>query len=251
MLPAALIAAGVVIGLALAAVTAGSWEAGALGLGLAVAGIAGFASTWTPCGYNAIATTAPSTAGTQSQRHWFQRATVYAVAMLIGGLATTLTFAAAGKGLHAVWSGAYLPLATAVGALALAWSLNEAGIAKFPLPGRVWQVPVTWVKGGFYQSAAIFGGILGAGVFTLVPYAGFHIMLAWLFATGNIYAGLAAGGVYATARALGIYFPASCKTAGDVVSLNQALMRTQPLLHQATAVTLATFATYLLLAPHL
>ena len=171
--------------------------------------------------------------------------------MTAAGAATGVAFAAAGAGVSAVWPGATVPLAGVLGAAALTYALHELGLIRLPVPGRDWQVPATWVRRGFYRSAAVFGSTVGFGVFTRVPYASLPILLAWLFVSGNVVFGGLAGVVYGATRALSIYSSDSCRETAELVQLNQRLMRLTPRLHQITGVALASFATYLLAAPHL
>jgi len=119
------------------------------------------------------------------------------------------------------------------------------------VPGRDWQVPASWVRQGFYRSAAVFGGTVGFGVFTRIPYAGLPVLLAWLFVSGNVAYGALAGLVYGAMRALSIYSSVSSQETNDLVRLNHGLMRLGALGHQVTGLLLAVFAAYLLAAPHL
>lgn len=189
--------------------------------------------------------------GTETQRRWLQRATVYALSMTAAGTATGAAVAAAGLGFDALVPDATLPLAVALGAVALVYALHELGFVHLPVPGRDWQVPAGWVREGFYRSAVIFGGTVGFGVFTRVPYASFPILLGWLFVSGSVWYGLGAGLVYGVSRAASIYLGAGGREATDLVSLNQRLMALIPTLHQLTGAALAAFAAYLLVAPYL
>jgi hypothetical protein len=110
-------------------------------------------------------------------------------------------------------------------------------------------VPATWVRNGFYRSAVIFGGIVGFGVFTRIPYASLPILLGWLVVLGNVPLGLAVGLIYGTTRAASIYLGSGCADTEQLVQLNQRLMALIPRLHQITGVALAVFAAYLLAAP--
>ncbi len=188
--------------------------------------------------------------GTETQRRWLQRATVYALSMTAAGAATGAAFAGAGAGIHALWPDADLPLALALAGVALVYALHETGWLQLPVPGRDWQVPAGWVRHGFYRSAALFGGTVGFGVFTRVPYASFPILLGWLFVSGNVWFGVGAGLVYGAARALSIYLGGSCRESAQLVALNHRLMALAPSLHQVTGLALAAFATYLLTAPY-
>lgn len=176
---------------------------------------------------------------------------MYALSMTAAGAATGVAFAAAGAAVSAAWPDATLPLAGALGAVALAYALHELEFVRLPVAGRDWQVPASWARRGFYRSAVIFGGTVGFGVFTRVPYASFPILVAWLFVSGNAVYGLAAGAIYGAARAVSIYSSAGCGETGQLVELNQRLMRLAPSVRQVTGVALAAVAAYLLAAPYL
>ena len=171
--------------------------------------------------------------------------------MTLAGATVGLAFAAAGSGVAIAWPDATLPLAVGLGAVALAYALHETGLVRLPIPGRDWQVPAGWVRDGFYRSAAIFGGTVGLGVFTRVPYASLPVLLAWLFVSGNMWYGALAGALYGATRALSIYSGQSARSSEDMVSLNQRLMALGPFLHATTGFALAAFAAYLLAAPYL
>ena len=187
--------------------------------------------------------------GTQTRRRWLQRATVYALAMTAAGAIVGIAFAALGLAVDAAVPGAKVQLAVGLGAITLAYAMHELGLLQLPVPGRDWQVPPEWVRHGFYRSAVIFGGTVGFGVFTRVPYATFPILLAWLFVSGNVVFGLAAGLLYGALRAVSIYSSASSKSAEDVVNLNQSLMSFAPFQHMLAGLGLAAFAAYMLVAP--
>lgn len=171
--------------------------------------------------------------------------------MTIAGGAIGVVFAAAGAGVNALWQDVRTPLAVALGAVTLAYALHEVGLVSLPVPGREWQVPAHWVRNSFYRSAVVFGGTVGLGVVTRVPYASFPILLAWLFVSGNVGVGLASGLVYGALRAVSIYSSANVEGPEQLVELNQRLMRFAPSFHQVTGLALAAFAAYLLLAPTL
>ena len=176
---------------------------------------------------------------------------MYVVAMTAAGAAIGVTMAAAGAGFSALAPDAMLPLAVALGAIAFAYALHELEFVRLPVPGRSWQVPVEWLRGGFYQSAAVFGGIVGFGVITRVSFALLPIFLAWLFVSGNVLAGLLAGVLWGATRAITIYSSAAARTPEDVAGVNQRLMGLVPAFHVAIGVALAAFAAFLLTAPFL
>lgn len=171
--------------------------------------------------------------------------------MTVAATATGVVFASAGAGVSALWSDATVPLAVALGAAALAYALHELGFVRLPVPGRSWQVPVEWLRGGFYRTAVIFGSIVGFGVFTRVTFAVLPILLAWLFVSGNILYGALAGLVYGAVRAISIYSSATSRTPEEVTQVSQRIMALAAPAHQATGLLLAAFATYLFVAPYL
>ena len=190
--------------------------------------------------------------GTETHRRWLQRATLYALSMTAAGAATGVAFAAAGVAVSMLWPDMTLPLAVALGAVAFVYALHELEFLRLPVPGRDWQVPADWVREGFYRSAVIFGGAVGFGVFTRIPYASLPILLAWLFVSGNVVYGVLAGLVYGALRALSIYSSAPAQDTDDLVRLNQRLMRLGAVpAHQVTGLLLAAFAAYLLVGPNL
>jgi len=169
--------------------------------------------------------------------------------MTAAGTATGIALSGAGAAVSAFLPGMTAPLAAGLGAAAFAYSLHELGFLRLPVPGRDWQVPVEWVRDGFYRGAAIFGATAGVGVLTRVPFATLPILLAWLFISGNVAYGALAGLVYGAARALPIYASASCTEPAGMFQLNQRLQQLAPLQHQIAGIALAAFAAYLLAAP--
>lgn len=171
--------------------------------------------------------------------------------MTTAGAVSGTLFAAAGAGVSLAWPGMTLPLAIVLGAVAFAYALHELEFVHLPVPGREWQVPNSWLKGGFYRSAAIFGSLVGSGVVTRIPFASLPILFAWLFISGNVLYGALIGLVYGAVRAVSIYASATTQDAGEVVELNQRLMTWAAPAHQLTGFFLAAFAAYLIAAPYL
>ncbi len=171
--------------------------------------------------------------------------------MTAAGAISGAIFAAAGAGVSALWPAITLPLALALGGIALAYALHELELVRLPVPGREWQVPNSWLQGGFSRSAALFGSTVGFGVFPRVPVASLPILLAWMFVSGNVFYGALLGLIYGAVRAVSIYTSATTQEPEEVVRLNQRLMRLVSPAHQATGLFLAAFAAYLVAAPYL
>jgi len=196
-------------------------------------------------------TIAPFVEGTQTYRRWLQRTWVYAASMTLAAAGTGATIAFAGAGASVLWGEQPLPLVVALGSIAFAYALHELGFIRLPVPGREWVVPAEWVRGGFYRSAVVWGGIVGAGVFTRVPFAALPVLAAWLFVSGDVVYGVLAGALYGLTRAASIYSAASSRDAQELVGLTQQMMRLATPAHQVTGLLLAAFAAYLLAAPYL
>ena len=169
--------------------------------------------------------------------------------MITAGALLGAAVSGAGALLVSVAPDSQAPLAVVLGAVTLVYALSEAGLIRLPAPGRDWQVPADWVRDGFYRSAAIFGGTVGFGVFTRVPYASFPIFLAWTFVSGNVLFGVVAGLVYGACRAISIYSSAPYTDIEELVEWNQRIMAMIPSVHKLTGLALAAFGAYLLLAP--
>jgi hypothetical protein len=168
--------------------------------------------------------------------------------MILAGTVLGAVIGTAGAIVVALAPALQTPLAFLLGAVALVYALSEVGLIKLPVPGRDWQVPAEWVRDGFYRSAAIFGGTVGLGIFTRIPYASFPILLAWMFVSGNVLYAALAGTIYGIARALSIYSSSSMGGIEELVVWNQRIMSMIPTVHKLTGVALATFAAYLLVA---
>lgn len=184
-------------------------------------------------------------------RRWLQKTVVYAATMTVAAAGTGTAIAAAGAGVGALWEERMLPLTVAVGAVALVYALHELGFVRVPVPGREWVVPAEWVRHAYYRSAVVWGALVGAGVFTRVPFAALPVLAAWLFISGDIVYGVLAGAMYGVTRAASIYSAASSQDTEQLVGLTQHIMRLTTPAHQVTGLALAAFGTYLLTAPYL
>jgi hypothetical protein len=98
---------------------------------------------------------------------------------------------------------------TAVAAFAAFAVVRESVAPQLPIPQRRWQLPRAWTR-SFWGSAAVYGGAMGMGVFTLTPSALFYVYLlgcllaqsVWLGASIGLWYGIwfFAAVIYATVR---------------------------------------------------
>jgi hypothetical protein len=78
-----------------------------------------------------------------------------------------------------------------------------------PAPGRTWQVPAAWVNGAPpWRRILVWGALLGPGLATRNPYAGFAMLPLAVASAGGPRAGIALaagiGFVHAAGRVLGL-----------------------------------------------
>ncbi len=196
-------------------------------------------------------TIAPFVEGTHTYRRWLRKTVVYTISMMVAAAGMATVISAAGAGVSTWWSGMTLPLAVALGAVAFVYALHELGIVSVPVPGRDWVVPAAWVRHDYYRSGVVWGGLVGAGVFTRVPFAALPVLAAWLFVSGDIVYGVLAGAVYGATRAASIYSAASSQDTEELAGLTHQIMRLAAPAHEVTGLFLAGFGAYLLAAPYL
>lgn len=64
-----------------------------------------------------------------------------------------------------------------IAVVAFAYGLHELALIHLPTPQVQWQVPAHWSHYGKTAQALLYGGVLGAEVFTFIPYAAFYILV--------------------------------------------------------------------------
>lgn len=88
--------------------------------------------------------------------------------------------------------------------IGIAYGIAAACGARWPVPTRRWQVPRRWARYGHINFAAAFGAILGAGLFTVVNFIGFYLLLAVCVLSADPLTGSATMALYGAARAIPI-----------------------------------------------
>jgi hypothetical protein len=110
---------------------------------------------------------------------------------------------------------------------ALAYGLHHLGFVSMPMPQNHWQVPAHWIRFGKGVMALLYGVVLGAEVFTLIPYATFYILVLLEFNLGVEYGALI-GFVYGIARALPVVLSAhTVYNNGKEISEEVCIVRTE------------------------
>jgi hypothetical protein len=180
----------------------------------------------------------------RSPRFWITRGAIYLAATTAGGALLGALLGALGAGLRAVLPFAVLLVAAAL--LAAAYGLHEAGVWRLLHPERAWQVPNSWIIERPLLGAAAFGLILGAGIFTFIPFTSFYLLLTWELLAGPA-AGALLGGVYGLARALPVLAGAWTSVRGaPIAPLHVRILTAGPTLHRATSGLLLVSAGLLL-----
>ena len=135
--------------------------------------------------------------------NWLIQVSVYILASTAGGALVGLALAALGSVVYMVVPGptAAWPVVLA-GLLALLYGLHEAQILRLPQPERAWQVPNAWIRRWPIGGTALFGLILGTGLFTFIPFTNYYVVLAWEAGTGSLLLGAALGAAYGLFRGL-------------------------------------------------
>jgi hypothetical protein len=135
--------------------------------------------------------------------NWLVQVVVYIVASTVGGALVGLAMAALGSGVYMVVPGATAAWPVlVVGLLALPYGLHEAQLLRLPHPERGWQVPNAWIRRWPIRGTALFGLILGTGLFTFIPFTSYYVVLAWEAGTGSLLLGTALGAAYGLLRGL-------------------------------------------------
>jgi hypothetical protein len=97
----------------------------------------------------------------------------------------------------------------AIGALAIAYALSDAGLLALPRPTLMLAVPVSWWRWWRpYGAALAYGAALGIGLTTRIFFGAFYVLCAYCILAGNSVYGALLIGTYGFARAI-IIIPAS------------------------------------------
>ncbi len=92
-----------------------------------------------------------------------------------------------------------------VGLLALAYAVSDVGLLQLPRPSLMDRVPASWwQRWRPYRAAIAYGGTLGLGVTTYIPFGAFYLLCVWCVATGGIGYGALLMGIYGGVRSLAL-----------------------------------------------
>ncbi len=133
-----------------------------------------------------------------------------------------------------------------IAVLALGYSLHEVAIIRLPTLEIRWQVPAHWRLYGKPVQLLLYGLVLGAEVFTFIPYTSFYLLLlleASLGTAGGAGLGLVYGLARLTPTAAGII--SSCRR-GDNIPVVTRIMGSSSLFHAVNGLALVLVACVLM-----
>ncbi|MEX0701396.1 MAG: hypothetical protein WD069_04810 [Planctomycetales bacterium] len=133
-----------------------------------------------------VATMLPIGYGEMRQGHIPATIVAYAAGSLVGAFFLGLSVAGVGALLNLHPSTSFGLCLAILGAIGVVYALVEASILSFPRPQVQRQVPVRWYKAlGGPGVGLLYGGILGFGLATRIPFATLYLVVAWAFAVGR------------------------------------------------------------------
>ncbi len=136
---------------------------------------------------------------------WLVRVVMYAAGTTVGAALLSLALGLLGAGLHTLLPGVGLEVAVAaLGVAALVFALHELSVVRLPAPQVGWQVPASWMRRSRLLGNTLYGLVLGAGIFTFIPFASFYLLLALELVAGaaDLRAAVLVGMVYGAMRGL-------------------------------------------------
>lgn len=82
------------------------------------------------------------------------------------------------------------------------YMMHDYKIINLKVPQRKWQIPATWVNGSSVRNMWVWGSILGAGIFTYLPYMTFYLLYIYVGLFKDPTFGMLFGLVYGFFRAV-------------------------------------------------
>jgi hypothetical protein len=135
--------------------------------------------------------------------NWLWRVFMYTAGATVGAALLAMLLGGIGQGLHALLpSVGYAWAVGLLGIFALVFALKELNILKIPTPQIGWQVPASWMRPSRVLGNTLYGIVLGAGIFTFIPFASFYLLLMWEIVAGavSLQAAVLLGMIYGVSR---------------------------------------------------
>lgn len=136
----------------------------------------------------------------------------------------------------------WLVVNSIVGVTAVACSMRELELVRFPLPQSQWFVPRRWAANRSEAAAVmLYGFSLGTGVLTPIPGCLYAVML-WVVLAGSSWQGLLAMAVFGACRTLPLWLMYSTATGAErdeSILYTYVVSHWQPAAWMCSALTLA------------
>lgn len=172
--------------------------------------------------------------------NWLVAATIGAI---VGGAGGAVLGPLTGQARLAVPALTY----SLVGVFALAYALVEFGWLRLPVPGLHAGVPSAVERRPLYPRSFLLGLVVGGGFTVGCPFPTYHVILAWVAATGNLVLGAAVLGAYGVGRALPVFLAGLALFAGTQPrTITRWVREHAPVVHQVNGLGLAVLASFLL-----
>ena len=123
--------------------------------------------------------------GTKDVTSWVIRVILYTLGSMFGAALLAALLGYAGIALRSIMPNIdYGWITLLFGIAAFIFALKELNIIKLPELQIGWQVPQSWMKPSRTLGNTLYGIVLGAGIFTFIPFASFYLLLMWEVAAG-------------------------------------------------------------------
>jgi|SRR5215203_5639182 len=137
--------------------------------------------------------------GTKDVTNWVIRVILYTLGSMFGAALLAALLGYAGIALRSIMPNiGYGWITLLFGIAAFIFALKELNIIKLPELQVGWQVPQSWMRPSRTLGNTLYGIVLGAGIFTFIPFASFYLLLMWEVAAGaaSIEAAVTLGLIY-------------------------------------------------------
>ena len=123
----------------------------------------------------------------KDKSYWVARVIMYTAGSIVGASALALLLGLAGQGVRALLPALEVGwVVGTLGVVSLVFALQELSFIKLPMPQIGWQVPKSWQKSSRLTGNTLYGIVLGAGIFTYIPFASFYLLLMWEMVAGAV-----------------------------------------------------------------
>jgi len=102
----------------------------------------------------------------------------FSLAAVVAGALTGAAVSLIGRAIIGISTTLVDASVAALAFLSFTYALGDIAGLRLPVPSRHWLVPRDWTSWSAKSFSTVFGFFLGAGIFTVVPFVGFYIVLS-------------------------------------------------------------------------